>query len=144
MHEQSHYTQPMMKTTIISGFNADRFDQLMDLYEQNYILVRRLLGDLRRLNTGDQFALNARINAQVTNRGPFTVEINFTDSHVLDKHNNPVQLCLRVYLDARSAELQGNDHPTRCLQREVELCNTERRSRNQLLNRWLQARVNGS
>ena len=92
-----------MKTSTTPSYEQDALDHLMDLYEQNYILVRRLLGDLRRLHIGDQFALNAHIHAKVTNRGAFTVEINFTDEQILDKHQQPVQLSLRVYLDARSA-----------------------------------------
>ncbi|MFP4639581.1 MAG: DUF1249 domain-containing protein [Guyparkeria sp.] len=119
----------------------DPFDQLMDLYEQNYILIRRLLGDLRRLDVGDEFALEFQVTARVSERGRFTLELSFTDHAVLDSRGQPVVLRVRVYLDARSAELHDPRHPATCLQADMTECNRARQSHNRMLQRWLLARL---
>ncbi len=113
----------------------------MDLYEQNYILIRRLLGDLRRLTPGDEFTLGFSVVARVTERGRFTLEMAFTDHEVLDSNHRPVTLHVRIYLDARSAELHDSRHPASCLQADRTECNQARQSRNRMLQRWLLARL---
>lgn len=115
----------------------DPFDQLMDLYEQNYILIRRLLGDLRRLTPGDEFTLGFQVVARVTERGRFTLDLAFTDHGVLDSTGNPVTLQVRIYLDARSAELHDPRHPAACLQADRTECNRARQTRNRMLQHWL-------
>ena len=119
----------------------DPFDQLMDLYEQNYILIRRLLGDLRRLAPGDEFTLGFQVVARVTERGRFTLELAFTDHAALDSRQQPVTLQVRIYLDARSAGLHDPRHPAACLKADRSECNRARQSRNRMLQRWLLARL---
>lgn len=113
----------------------------MDLYEQNYILIRRLLGDLRRLQVGDEFGLGFQVSARVTERGRFTLELVFTDHGILDSFNRPVTLQVRTYLDSRSAELHDPRHPAACLQADRTECNRVRQTRNRMLQRWLLARL---
>ncbi|MGM0516149.1 MAG: DUF1249 domain-containing protein [Pseudomonadota bacterium] len=130
-----------LNTGIPRYIEHDPFDQLMDLYEQNYILIRRLLGDLRRLDVGDEFSLDFRVTAHVTERGRFTLELTFTDHAVLDSRQRPVVLPVRIYLDARAAELHDPRHPAACLQSDRTECNRARQSRNRMLQKWLLARL---
>lgn len=130
-----------LNTGIPHSIEHDPFDQLMDLYEQNYILIRRLLGDLRRLTPGDEFTMGFSVVARVTERGRFTLELAFTDHEILDSRQRPVTLRVRIYLDARSAELHDPRHPASCLQADRTECNRARQSRNRMLQRWLLARL---
>jgi uncharacterized protein YqiB (DUF1249 family) len=130
-----------LNTGIPRYIDHDPFDRLMDRYEQNYILIRRLLGDLRRLDVGDEFSLDFRVTAHVTERGRFTLELTFTDHAVLDSRHRPVVLPVRIYLDARAAELHDPRHPAACLQAARTECNHARRSRNHMLQKWLLARL---
>lgn len=113
------------------------FDALMELFEHNYILIRRLLGDLRRLQKGDEFPLRLHIQARVMDRGPFTLTLRFTDHQVLTDEGMPARLTVRVYLDARTAEMFGPQDRANCLSEQKSRCVAFQRRRNQFLERWL-------
>ena len=117
--------------------HRSRFDELMDLFEHNYILIRRLLGDLRRLRTGDEFPLSARVQAYIVDQGPFTLTIRFSDHEVLTADGRPATLTVRVYLDARTAEMFGPQDRSACLDGQKTFCVDRQRQRNQFLRRWL-------
>lgn len=113
------------------------FDELMELFEYNYILIRRLLGDLRRLQKGDEFPLRLHIQARVIDRGPFTLTLQFTDHQVLTDDGLPATMTVRVYLDARTAEMFGPQDRANCLARQKSRCVALQRKRNRFLERWL-------
>lgn len=117
--------------------HRSRFDELMELFEYNYILIRRLLGDLRRLQKGDEFPLRLHIQARVVDRGPFTLTLLFTDHQVLTDDGLPATMTVRVYLDARTAEMFGPQDRANCLTHQKSHCVALQRKRNQFLERWL-------
>ncbi|MGC8698177.1 MAG: hypothetical protein ACP5Q0_06845, partial [Halothiobacillus sp.] len=67
------------------------FSHLMDAYEQNYILLRQLFGDLRRLQTGDESPWNAAVQPKVTHSSRYTLDIQFTDHSILSKKQTPLR-----------------------------------------------------
>ncbi|MHB8921408.1 MAG: DUF1249 domain-containing protein [Halothiobacillus sp.] len=113
------------------------FGQLMDAYEQNYILLRRLFGDLRRLRTGDECPWNAAVMPKVIASSRYTLDIQFTDHSIFGHKQRPLQLKVRIYHDARTAELLESTRRDQCLQAEVSLCTEKQFRRNTLLQKWL-------
>jgi len=116
------------------------FDSLMEVFEHNYILVRRLLGDLRHLS--DQQSLRndngPDILVECTERGPYTFTLKFT--HQLFAMANTQQMPVirvRIYMDARSAEVWEHKANTTCLKDEAISCLKRRWRRNRFLLRWL-------
>lgn len=118
------------------------FSQLMDAYEQNYILIRQLFGDLRRLQTGDECPWNAAIQPVVIHSSRYTLDIQFTDHSILSKKQRPLQLKVRIYHDARTAELLESTQRNKCLQAAVSLCTEKQFQRNTLLKKWLSQQIN--
>ncbi|HHO69923.1 MAG TPA: DUF1249 domain-containing protein [Halothiobacillus sp.] len=116
------------------------FDFLMEVFEHNYILVRRLLGDLRQLS--DQQHLRndngPDILVECTERGPYTFTLKFT--HQLFAMANIQKLPVipvRIYMDARLAEVWEHQANTTCLKDKAISCLQQRWRRNRFLLRWL-------
>ncbi|WP_407275532.1 DUF1249 domain-containing protein [Halothiobacillus sp. DCM-1] len=120
-----HSTQPI------------HFLALMELYEHNYILVRRLFGDLKRLKTGDECPWHADVIARVRSAERHTLEIHFTDHRQLDAKQRPIRLKIRICHDARTAELISKARRNQCLESKITLCIKKQFEQNQLLKIWL-------
>jgi len=118
------------------------FSHLMDAYEQNYILLRQLFGDLRRLQTGDESPWNAAVQPKVTHSSRYTLDIQFTDHSILSKKQTPLRLKVRIYHDARTAELLETTQRNKCLKAAVSLCTEKQFQRNTLLKKWLSQQIN--
>lgn len=113
------------------------FDRLMELYEHNYILIRRLFGDLRRLRTGDECPWIASVTPKIITNGRFTLDLRFTDHRILGRKQRPLRLDVRIYHDARAAELIETGNRSQCLQSHKNRCTENQFKRNSLLQRWL-------
>ena len=109
----------------------------MDLYEHNYILIRRLFGDLKRLKPGDECPWSAQVNARIQAAGRHTLDIHFIDQRQLDKKQRPIRLKVRVYHDARTAELLSAGRREQCLQDNTTYCIKKQFIQNSLLKSWL-------
>lgn len=119
----------------------DHFGQLMELYELNYILIRGLFGDLKRLKTGDECLWHAAVSARVQSCERHTLEIHFIDQRQLDKKSRPMRIRVRICLDARTAELIGLSRREHCLKGEATQCIQKQLTQNKLLNIWLNAEI---
>jgi uncharacterized protein YqiB (DUF1249 family) len=113
------------------------FDGLMEAYEQNYILMRRLFGDLRHLQNGDECPWNVNVSSKIIAKSKFTLDVQFTDHLVMGNKKRPLKLRVRVYHDARTAELLDSVHREQCLQSHAGKCTEQQFKRNQLLKGWL-------
>lgn len=124
-------------TQTTSYDRSGTFDHLMDAYEQNYILMRRLFGDLRHLQNGDECPWNANVTSKISAKSKFTLDIQFTDQRIVGNKKRPLTLKVRVYHDARTAELLGPTHRDQCLQNQANQCTEQQFKRNLLLKNWL-------
>ncbi|OZB37345.1 MAG: hypothetical protein B7X35_06370 [Halothiobacillus sp. 14-56-357] len=122
--------------------HSGTFERLMDAYEQNYILMRRLFGDLKHLKSGDECPWDANITSKIIAKSKFTLDVQFTDQLVVGNKNRPLKLKVRVYHDARTAELLDPAHRNQCLQELTSKCTEQQFKRNRLLKNWLIKQVN--
>jgi uncharacterized protein YqiB (DUF1249 family) len=129
-------------TSIVSFRRSGAFDRLMEAYEQNYILMRRLFGDLRHLQSGDECPWNANVTSKIIAKSKFTLDVQFTDQRVVGVKKRPLKLKVRVYHDARTAELLDAVHRDQCLQNQAIQCTEQQLKRNQLLKNWLVDQLN--
>lgn len=129
-------------TQTIPLHRSGTFDRLMEAYEQNYILMRRLFGDLRHLQSGDECPWNANVTSKIIAKSKFTLDVQFTDQLVMGNKKRPLKLKVRVYHDARTAELLDSVHRDQCLQNQASKCTEQQFKRNQLLKNWLIKQLN--
>lgn len=85
---------------------ARSFANLMELYENNYIFIRRLVPDLDRLPVQSVSQVAGAVDLQLTviERCPYTTTLALT--HVFDAgaETSP-DIEIRIYHDARTAEV---------------------------------------
>ena len=114
----------------------------MDLYEQNYILLRRLLGDAQNLpdESVSHSADHLPLYCWVVERYPFTTTVRLSyrfENHSRRHREYEPDLTLRIYHDARSGEAMSaivNGKPRQMR----HASNMEWRWQlNRFLNRWL-------
>lgn len=129
-------------TSTVSFRRSGAFDRLMEAYEQNYILMRRLFGDLRHLQSGDECPWNANVTSKIIAKSKFTLDVQFTDQLVVGVKKRPLKLKVRVYHDARTAELLDTVNRDQCLQNQAIQCTEQQLKRNQLLKNWLIDQLN--
>lgn len=116
-------------------------ENLMDVYEQNYILMRRLFGDFRQFKTGDECPWDANVSTKISGRSKFTLDVHFIDQRVMGAKRRPLSLRVRVYHDARTAELLETAHRDHCLQDQVSRCTAHQLKLNKMLNNWLSKHI---
>jgi uncharacterized protein YqiB (DUF1249 family) len=124
-------------TRTIPFHRSGTFDHLMEAYEQNYILMRRLFGNLQHLQSGDECPWNVNVTSKIIAKSKFTLDVQFTDQLVMGNKKRPLKLKVRVYHDARTAELLDSVHRDQCLQNQASKCTEQQFKRNQLLKNWL-------
>jgi len=109
--------RPKHKTT-------DRFGNLMELYEQNYMLLRLLAPRLKHANVSTAISVMPGcldLYLQLTEQSPYTSTLRMTYRFVDESESRASaepDLYIRVYHDARSAEvmsglLHGQRHTPR-------------------------------
>ena len=121
------------------------FVSLMTLYESNYIRLRRLAGDVRRLSgeVKSRVPGECDLHLVVVEHSRYTSILRMT--YVFEDLAGPVadpDLELRVYHDARLAEASGCGrwvaHPAlRDIRSSLSAALGERWLRNMMLNKWL-------
>lgn len=113
----------------------------MDLYEQNYIYLRKLIP---HINDIDSKAVSAKRNSvdlhlQVIEREKYTTTVLLTHYFkVANKTVSKPELIVRVYNDARNAEALSahlHGHQIKLAQSKVDV--KERYYLNRFLNKWL-------
>ena len=87
------------------------FAGLMELYESNYIKIRKLCNNIKALNdyTVSKIEHGMDLHLQVTERTRYTVTINlsykFPSQHNQAEFNHYPDVMVRIYFDAMQAEV---------------------------------------
>lgn len=115
------------------------FAALMDLYEMNYLYMRRLVPDGRCVAARDVSVARdgVALHLRVLDRSPYTTTFSLTHRFVRpggEGEESLPDLAVRVYHDARSAEAF---HPPGDLAGREESDLGRRWAANRFLNRWL-------
>ena len=121
--------------------SSNRFVALMDIYEQNYLLMRTLVPKLSKLPVGERVS-NIEgclsLYLSVLEQEKYTTTLNLS-YRFREKSPYPKQpdLLIRVYHDANTAEvLSGLVHGQRYVQRETRTLHVSWQS-NRFLYKWL-------
>lgn len=133
----------MYDTLIAKPRTSGRFASLMDLYEQNYMLVRLLAPSLRKMGAGEYLseipdALPLEMSGIVHNRYTTTFNLTYRFSdHGQGRQPREPDLTIRLYHDACTCEvMSGLISSCRVESRRVrDLVNGYRLNR--FLNKWL-------
>lgn len=80
---------------------------LHSLCESNYARVMRLFPDYEQRNTREMTAGQSRVMLRVTERCRYTTTVRLTHLSPLARHLGGVELDIRLYHDARMAEVVG-------------------------------------
>lgn len=129
---------------LLQGIPSRSFATLMELYESNYILIRRLAPAVRSMEGEAVSAVSGVVDLhlRILERSPYTTSLTLT--HYFDP-DSPVRaepnLRIRVYHDAKVAEVMPDTAVERF--RLWEGCRPQPKSLawrwelNRFLNRWL-------
>ena len=136
-----HHNRAMYETLLHKPKNSGRFASLMELYEQNYVLIRLLAPALKNMGDGEFVstapgAMPLVLDHVEHNRYTTTFKLTYQFSSV-QRHAREPDLAIRLYHDARSCEvmsglLPGSRHEIRRT-RDLE----DGRRLNRFLNKWL-------
>lgn len=146
LHGCGHHNTPMYNTLLHRPRTSDRFASLMELYEQNYVLMRLLVPELRALQ-GDRFVstapgampleLNDISHSRYTSTFTLTYRFSGAETNHRGREEREPDLAIRLYHDARSCEVMSGLMP----EGRVEVRRTrdldEGRRLNRFLNKWL-------
>lgn len=101
--------QVLTKQSVIPLPRPNTFAGLMELYESNYIKIKKLCGDFNKL---DEYSVSTidkglDLHMRVIERNKYTVTINlsYIFSSSVEKPRNYPNLLVRVYFDAMQAEV---------------------------------------
>jgi len=135
----------VFSTATVLSTLVDRFGNLMELYEQNYVLLRLLIPDLKTANTGARVSRVAEclpLYMHLSEQSPYTSTLRLTYRFVgssgktLRATAEP-DLMLRVYHDARTAEVvSGHIHGQRRVERKTRGLDNSWQL-NRFLYKWL-------
>jgi len=134
----------MYSTLLHKPRNSGRFSSLMDLYEQNYMLMRLLAPELRQMEGGayvsqasGTLALELRELEHSRYTSTFRLSYRFSPNGARGRSEREPDLAIRLYHDARSCEVMSGLMPEGRVRvrrtRDLE----EGRRLNRFLNRWL-------
>ncbi len=134
----------MYSTLLHKPRNSGRFSSLMDLYEQNYMLMRLLAPDLKQMGHGAFVStapgtLTLELSELEHSRytSTFKLTYRFSGNGARGRNEREPDLSIRLYHDARSCEVMSGLLP----EGRVEVRRTrdleEGRRLNRFLNRWL-------
>lgn len=130
----------------VAPSRPNSFVGMMELYENNYIKIRQLCGDLNVISEYSLAHVEGKYDLalQLLERSPYTLSIKF--SYPGGYHNEGIDLpafFVRVYFDALQAEARGPadrvHYPTGTIERNPSrssIC--QRWSDNLLLFKWLE------
>lgn len=117
------------------------FAGLMEVYEHNYIKLRRLCGDINKLPeykcSHIENALD--LHVEVVEKTKYTTTLNLTYKFSKSKHNKPrvlPNIYIKVYFDAMQAEVLHREFKNRSKQYESKKLGNKWRD-NRFLYKWL-------
>lgn len=123
---------------------TERFAALMDVYEQNYLLMRLLSPELKNLGLGayvsqvnDSLPLELTVLSHSRYTSTFKLTYRFFDSSVKGRRDREPDLEIRLYHDARSCEVMSGLMPDGRVQIRRTRDLDEGRRLNRFLNKWL-------
>lgn len=123
--------QVLTKQSVIPLPRPNTFAGLMELYESNYIKIKKLCGNFNNL---DEYAISnidkgLDLHIRIVERNKYTITLNLTYqfSHLSEKPRNFPNLLVRVYFDAMQAEV---------LQRETRSTALKTFPAGHLRNKW--------
>ena len=135
--------ESMYSTLLHRPRNSGRFASLMELYEQNYLLMRLLAPELRSMSLGCYLsrapgAMPLEVSNIVHSRYTTTFNLTYRFSGVSTQRGaREPDLNIRLYHDARSCEVMSGLLPEGrvAVRRTRDL--EEGRRLNRFLNKWL-------
>ena len=123
--------QVLTKQSIIPLPKPNTFAGLMELYESNYIKIKKLCGNFNNL---DEYSVSTvdkglDLHMRVVERNKYTITINLTYhfSSLSERPRNFPNLLVRIYFDAMQAEV---------LRREIRCKSGNASSTGHLRNKW--------
>lgn len=133
----------MYSTLLHKPKNSGRFSTLMDLYEQNYLLMRLLAPELRNMDPGNftsfvsgAMPLELREVQHSRYTTSFKLTYRFSTTYKHRRRHEP-DLDIRLYHDARCCEVMSGLLPEGRLQNRRTRDLEEGRRLNRFLNKWL-------
>lgn len=134
----------MYSTLLHRPRNSGRFAALMELYEQNYMLMRVLAPDLHRMaegpfesRAGDAMPLEISEIKHTAYTSTFKLTYRFSSNNEKHRGRREPDLSIRLYHDARSCEVMSGLMP----EGRIEIRRTrdleEGRRLNRFLRKWL-------
>jgi len=141
--QRSTIIDPMYSTLLHKPRNSGRFASLMELYEQNYLLMRLLAPELRAMSSGCYLSsapgtmpleMSNIMHSRYTTT--FNLTYRFSASNSQRSAREP-DLNIRMYHDARSCEVMSGLLPEGrvAIRRTRDL--DEGRRLNRFLSKWL-------
>lgn len=130
----------MQDTLLLKPKTSGRFSSLMELYEENYRLVRLLMPELRTMEAGvyvsrPEGRLQLELSQIVRNRYTTTFNLTYRFTHSLRGEREP-DLSVRIYHDARTCEVLSGFLHSRWESRKVRSLDHGYRL-NRFLFKWL-------
>lgn len=130
----------MQDTLLLKPKTSGRFSSLMELYEENYRLVRLLMPELRTMEAGvyvsrPEGRLQLELSQIVRNRYTTTFNLTYRFTHSLRGEREP-DLSVRIYHDARTCEVLSGFLHSRWENRKVRSLDHGYRL-NRFLFKWL-------
>lgn len=134
----------MYNTLLHRPKNSNRFASLMELYEQNYLLVRLLVPELKTMRSGSFVssapgAMPLELSDIVHSRYTSTFKLTYRFAGPASKGRSEREpdLVIRLYHDARTCEVMSGLMPEgRIVSRRVRDLDEGRRL-NRFLGKWL-------
>lgn len=134
----------MYSTLLHKPRNSDRFATLMDLYEQNYMLVRLLAPELKHMGDGTfvsrvpgaiPLELSDLVHSRYTST--FRLTYRFSSSNLRGRTEREPDLSVRLYHDARSCEVMSGLMPEGRIEVRRIRDLDEGRRLNRFMHKWL-------
>ncbi|MDD3610503.1 MAG: DUF1249 domain-containing protein [Halothiobacillaceae bacterium] len=127
---------------VIPAPEPGSFAALMELYERNYLQLRRLIPDLRHWQGSRcsrvAHCLPLHVDIVEQSRYTSTVRLYYLFDADSGRPRRAPDLLIRIYYDARSVEvLSGGVGLTRCLAARSGACLEKRWRINRFLFKWL-------
>ncbi len=124
--------------------NSGRFASLMDLYEQNYMLMRLLAPDLKSMSRGSFVsrvpgAMSLELTELEHSRytSTFRLSYRFARNSLRGRNQREPDLAIRLYHDARTCEVMSGLMPEERIEIRRKRDLEEGRRLNRFLQKWL-------
>ncbi len=134
----------MYSTLMHKPRNSGRFASLMDLYEQNYLLMRLLAPDLKSMSQGSFVsrvpgAMSLELSELEHSRytSTFRLTYRFSGSSLRGRNRREPDLAVRLYHDARTCEVMSGLMPGGRIEIRRKRDLEEGRRLNRFLQKWL-------